>query len=225
LFASTASRRAHKGSGRHDKRGRIREGSTMSATSEQLRPVATSVATSPAGRPLRLHHHAFVTRDQEANRQLLEDVLGIPLAATWCEETFNPRMNREVQFCHTFYEMADGGALAFFQFADPELYELAKYQAPEVDNFDHCGFLVEKADFERMAASLKASGLPYRERNHGYCRSLYCKTPDGLNLEFVYDAPNAEELGAIRRADAHSELKRWLAGDHRSNNDWRDQKF
>ena len=50
----------------------------MSAATDQLAPTARPVIDPP----LRLHHHAFVTRDQEANRQLLEDILGIPLAAT-----------------------------------------------------------------------------------------------------------------------------------------------
>ena len=31
--------------------------------------------------PERLHHHAYVVRDQEANRRFLEDLLGIPLVA------------------------------------------------------------------------------------------------------------------------------------------------
>jgi len=34
--------------------------------------------------PLRLHHNAFVVKDHEANRRFLEDLLGIPLVATWC---------------------------------------------------------------------------------------------------------------------------------------------
>ena len=33
--------------------------------------------------PLRLHHNAYVVKDQEANRRFLEDLLGIPLVATW----------------------------------------------------------------------------------------------------------------------------------------------
>ena len=35
--------------------------------------------------PERLHHFGFVVKDQEVNRQFFEDVLGIPLVATWCE--------------------------------------------------------------------------------------------------------------------------------------------
>ncbi|HTI81846.1 MAG TPA: VOC family protein, partial [Acetobacteraceae bacterium] len=68
--------------------------------------------------PLRLHHHAYAVKDQEANRRFFEDILGIPLVATWCERTFRPEVGREVDYCHTFYEVGDGGALAFFQFAD-----------------------------------------------------------------------------------------------------------
>ena len=36
--------------------------------------------------PLRLHHNAYVVKDHEANRRFLEDLLGIPLIATWCED-------------------------------------------------------------------------------------------------------------------------------------------
>ena len=38
--------------------------------------------------PLRLHHNAYVVKDHEANRRFLEDLLGIPLVATWCERTW-----------------------------------------------------------------------------------------------------------------------------------------
>ena len=40
--------------------------------------------------PERLHHYAFVVKDQEANRRFFEDVLGIPLVATWCEKGHHP---------------------------------------------------------------------------------------------------------------------------------------
>src|SRR6266404_6430162 len=80
--------------------------------------------------PLRLHHHAYVVKDHEANRRFLEDLLGIPLVATWCEKNFRSDLGREVEFCHTFFGLADGSALAFFQFADPEMYELTQAKAP-----------------------------------------------------------------------------------------------
>ena len=53
--------------------------------------------------PTRLHHSARVIRDQESNRRLVEDVLGIPLAATWIEvvpDYQDPA--KRVVMCHTF---------------------------------------------------------------------------------------------------------------------------
>lgn len=78
--------------------------------------------------PLRLHHYAWVTKDHEANRKFFEEVLGMPLVATWCDRAYNAEVGRELDYCHTFYGLADGGALAFFQFADPQLYGLFKAQ-------------------------------------------------------------------------------------------------
>ena len=56
---------------------------------------------------------------------------------------------------------------------------------------------------------------------HGYCRSVYVADPNGLILEFTLDHPKADEISRDRRADAHKELKRWLAGNHTSNNTYR----
>ncbi|MND02222.1 hypothetical protein D3C83_215180 [compost metagenome] len=43
-------------------------------------------------------------------------------------------------------------------------------------------------------------------------------TPDGLKLELTLDPDNVAEIAQKRRADAHSELERWLAGDRTPNN-------
>jgi hypothetical protein len=56
---------------------------------------------------------------------------------------------------------------------------------------------------------------------HGYCRSLYVVDPDEMIVEFTCDAEHADQINAVRLKDAHSELQRWLAGDHRPNNDVR----
>jgi len=170
--------------------------------------------------PQRLHHHAFAVKDQEVNRRFIEDVLGIPLVATWCERTFRPELGREVDYCHTFFELADGSALAFFQYADDEMWEMNRALFHESGGGAwHVAFKVTKATFDELVRRLDAVAEPYRVTDHGYCLSMYVKTPDGLRLEFTVDAPNAAALAAMRRADAHSELARWLAGDRRINND------
>jgi catechol 2,3-dioxygenase-like lactoylglutathione lyase family enzyme len=51
----------------------------------------------------RLHHHAFVVRDQEATRRFYEDVVGLPLVTTWCEE--EDFGDGPTAYCHTFYQL------------------------------------------------------------------------------------------------------------------------
>ncbi len=172
--------------------------------------------------PSRLHHNAYVVKDHEVNRRFFEDLLGIPLVATWCEKSHSAELGREVDFCHTFFGMADGGALAFFQFADPELYQLTQAEKPaKVGRYDHIAFKAEPETYEELKQRLEAAGEQYRESNHGYCKSIYVQSPDGLIVEFTQDPDDVAEIDAIRRADAHSELARWLSGDRRTNNELR----
>ena len=124
--------------------------------------------------PSRLHHNAYVVKDHEANRRFFEDLLGIPLVATWCEKNFSAEIGREVEFCHTFFGMADGGAFAFFQFADPELYEMTQAEKPaKIGRYDHIAFKAEPDTYEELKRRLEAAGEKYRESNHGYCKSIY----------------------------------------------------
>ena len=114
--------------------------------------------------PLRLHHQAFAVEDQERTRQFMEDVLGIPLVATWCEKVFRPEVGREVEYCHTFYELADGGAIAFFQYADRECYDLNKLQPAKRGDAGalHSAFAVTRATQDELRERLKRAGIEYR---------------------------------------------------------------
>ncbi len=169
----------------------------------------------------RLHHTAYVTKDLEKTRAFYEDVLGFPLMATYCEK--DELFGKERTYCHVFFELADGSALAFFQFADPDDQAQFGPEMPE-SPFHHIALHVDEdgqADLERR---IKAAGIEFPNTytlEHGYCRSVYVKDPNNMILEFTYDAPQAEPLDAGRRASAHADLKRWLAGDHRNNNPFR----
>jgi catechol 2,3-dioxygenase-like lactoylglutathione lyase family enzyme len=174
-----------------------------------------------ASLPMRLHHYAFVVEDQETNRRFFEDVLGLPLVATWCEKSYLADFGREVEYCHTFFGLSDGGALAFFQFDSPEIYEKVRNVDAEVPRFRHIALKVDGETFDAIGGRLRAADLPARQVDHGYCKSLYCTSPDGLIVEFTMDPPDVERIVEMRRADAHSELERWLAGDRHANNDVR----
>ena len=165
----------------------------------------------------RLHHHAYVVDDQEATRAFYEDLLGFPLVATWCEvETVR---GKERTYCHTFFELEDGSALAFFQFLDSD--DQAEMKLDSRSSLNHVALSSTLADQERLRSSLDAAGVGHRTTDHGYCVSLYVTDPDGLTVEFTTDPENVAEINEWQRSHAHSELQRWLAGDHAPNNQLR----
>ena len=178
-------------------------------------------AQSPSVR--RLHHTAYVSTNLEKTRQFYEELIGLPLAATWCE---SDELFGEVRtFCHVFFELADGSALAFFQFASPRDQELFGPKMSPTP-FHHIALLVDAKTQEEVAARLKDAGIRDPDTytlDHGFCRSLYVKDPDGMLVELTCDAPEAlrEDVAQARREKAHRELARWLAGDHTSNNTYR----
>ncbi len=171
--------------------------------------------------PSRLHHTAYVTKDMEATRKFYEDVIGLPLVATWSES--DELFGAVRTYCHCFFGLGDGGALAFFQFEKPEDQAQFGPQMP-FSPFHHIALNVDAETQKGIEERLKAAG--YTEPGsfvleHGYCRSVYATDPNGMIVEFTLDAPKAGEINATRRGQAHEELKKWLAGDHTSNNTYR----
>ncbi len=43
------------------------------------------MAANAKNLPARLHHTAYVSKNLEATRKFYEDIIGLPLLATWCE--------------------------------------------------------------------------------------------------------------------------------------------
>lgn len=176
--------------------------------------------------PLRLHHRAIVVRDQGATRHFMEDILGMPLVATWIESTRMPEADEPISYCHTFFALADGSAIAFFQFDNLDYEQrVLPTVGPEIARFDHIAIKSTRATVDEVGQRLDAAGYPYIKKNHGYCKSIYVKTPDGLYLEFAEDPPDADELGAKAMATAHADLERWLAGGREPNNPYRTRDF
>jgi glyoxylase I family protein len=161
-------------------------------------------------RPRRLHHAAWATRNQEATRQFYEDVVGLPMTACWSEKTPTGR-----EYCHTFFEIGDGGAVVFFQWADQDENRI------ELKSPGHLALECDAVTQQRIKGSLEAAGYETELKDHGYCVSLYVFDPNNLRVEFTIDHPDVVQINTDYQSDAHGNLKRWLSGDHQVNNDIR----
>ncbi len=168
--------------------------------------------------PLRMHHHAFVVADQERTRHFYEDIIGLPLRATWIEtEHFQ---GETLVFSHTFYGLADGSALAFFNFADKDIQ--ARFNVgPQKNLCYHIALAVDADTQQQIIDRCNAAGIKPMVLDHGYCKSVYVTDPDGLQVEFTLDAPNVEAINEYQQRIAHDSLKAWQAGDTRPNNNVR----
>ncbi|CAN5612356.1 hypothetical protein BH09PSE5_BH09PSE5_25700 [soil metagenome] len=196
----------------------------MQATTKDI---ATATATPLRQLPLRLHHRAIVVRDMEATRHFMEDILGLPLVAAWCETTPMMDSDKPIDYVHAFFALADGSAIAFFQFADKG-YEARAIRTdhPEIERFDHLALKSTRATVDEVIERATKWNIPYRITNHGYCKSVYVTSPDGMYLEFAEDPPYADEIERTARENAHANLSRWLAGDHQTtNNPYRERDF
>ena len=176
-----------------------------------------------AARPTRLHHTAYVTKDMRATCAFYEELIGLPLTATWCES--DELFGKLRTYCHCFFGLEDGSALAFFQFAEPgDQAEFGPAMPPSP--FHHIALQVDAATQEAVAQRLTTAGYAHPRTyvlEHGYCRSLYVEDPNGMIVELTCDAPAAvtAEVVDAKQRDAHATLERWLAGDHTSNNLYR----
>jgi glyoxylase I family protein len=168
--------------------------------------------------PLRMHHHAFVVADQERTRHFYEDILGLPLVATWVEHTVFK--GEEMIFSHAFYGLADGSALAFFNFADPQI-QSRMHVGPQQNLCYHIALAVDEETQSTIEARCRQAGLEPVLLEHGYCRSLYVTDPDGLQVEFTVDPPDVADIVAMQRRIARKSLDAWVSGDTRPNNDIR----
>lgn len=106
--------------------------------------------------------------------------------------------------------MADGGALAFFQFADPDIHKLCIAERPAaVGSFDHVAFKVDQGTYDEIIGRLRRANQPFRENDHGYCKSVYATSPDGLIVEFTVDRRMPRRS---KQRDAPMRTPNWPAG-------------
>lgn len=127
----------------------------------------------------KLHHAAFRCSDSETTRRFYEDFLGLPLACAL--DLGETATGRRTQVLHSFYEMADGSFIAFFE--TPDL----PFKFKQQHDFDlHIALEVDEVHLELMLARGKSLGIETRGiSQHHFIRSAYFRDPDGYVVELA----------------------------------------
>jgi glyoxylase I family protein len=154
----------------------------------------------------RLHHHAYACWDSEETRHFYEDILGMPLIATVMLE--DPLRRDGSMYCHTFFQIADGNVLAFFEHTS--LFHPKDFTARS-GILCHVALEVEgNATVRQFKRKLDAAGMANVLMDHGVSHSLRFNDPNGLILEFTANVLPSLEYERPSRAPAHSVLHQWL---------------
>ena len=163
-----------------------------------------------------MHHHACACWDSEGTRHFCEDILGMPLIAAVVLE--DPLREVASRYCYTFFEITDGGALAFFEHVS--LVHPKRFTARGSSH--HCVALEVEGDamVRQLKGKLDAAGVAWRVLvDQGVCISLRFNDPNGLVPECTPNIPPSLEYERTSRRSAHSILERWL---HYRQIWWRD---
>ena len=150
-----------------------------------------------------LHHAAYRCRDSEETRRFYEDFLGLPLAGTLeIEET---KTGRKTQVLHTFYRMADGSYLAFFE--DPE----TPFDFKQQRDFDlHIALEVDEPTLNGMFERGRQQGVHTRGIvDHEFIHSIYFRDPNGYVIELTSKSPEHDALMNPGSNGAREKLDRW----------------
>ena len=146
-----------------------------------------------------LHHNAYRCRDSEETRQWYEEFLGVPLVSA-----FEIAGGKAL---HTFFQMQDGSCLAFFEVPGQA------FDFKTQDGLDlHIALGVDDDVFDRMLAKGKAEGIEVRGPvDHGFCRSIYFRDPNGYIVELTADTGTHPEIMDPAQSKPHEALARWQA--------------
>jgi len=142
-----------------------------------------------------LHHNAYRCRDSEQTRRFYEGFLGLPLHHAF--EIRSTVTGRETRVLHSFYRMADGSFLAFFEAPD------RPFEFKDQHDFDlHIALSVDDATLARMFERGRAEGIETRGiSDHGFCRSIYFRDPNGYVIELAAPTGSGDgDPGAARAA-------------------------
>ncbi|HEY4668903.1 MAG TPA: VOC family protein [Tepidiformaceae bacterium] len=136
-----------------------------------------------------VHHLALVSRDLKATHEFYTNTMNMRLTCAIHVPPFP-----EDEAMHLFYDMGGGNQLAFFWFKNaPEPVVQQAHPASPADvsatgSMHHLAFSVDTED-EILAFRdhLKSKGVKVTPLiDHEFCKSIYFKDPDGMQLEVSY---------------------------------------
>lgn len=150
-----------------------------------------------------LHHAAYRCRDSEETRAFYEDFLGLPLVDAF--EISTTKSGRPAKVLHSFFEMADGSCLAFFEEPD----EPFDFKAQR--DFDlHIALTVDENTLHEAFKRGQASEVETRGvSDHGFIHSIYFRDPNGYVIELAAPVGQGENRSLEK---ARAALDGWQRG-------------
>ena len=152
----------------------------------------------------KLHHSAYRCRDSEQTRRFYEDFLGLPLVCAL--EIGLTKTDRPVDVLHTFYRLADGSHLAFFD--APEM----PFEFKAQHDFDlHIALEVSASELPLMRDKGRAHGIETRGiADHEAMTSIYFRDPNGYVVELCAKDESHDTRMDPRHNGTREIMQRWL---------------
>jgi len=133
--------------------------------------------------PQMLHHVAYITYDSEATAEFYTKIMGMPLVNVVMDDHL-PSTGDSTPYFHTFFRMADGSTLAFFE--SPGLPATPEVPTPAFKNFNHIALEVpSRADVDHWREWLEINGVEVRAVDHDIIYSIYFSDPNDVRLEIT----------------------------------------
>ena len=162
-------------------------------------------ATTRPTRPGMLSHVAYITHDTAATVAFYTEVLGMELVNAVLDDKI-PSTGDPVPYFHSFFRMADGSTVAFFE--APELPPLLPPPHAAYDVFQHLAMQVSSTEeVDRWHAWLVEAGIDVLGPvDHKIIYSIYFHDPNGLRLEITTPI---DPTWNDRSEAAHASLAEW----------------
>lgn len=136
------------------------------------------------GPPAMLSHVAMITRDTAATADFYTRIMGMELVNAVLDDAI-PSTGEPIPYFHSFFRMADGSTIAFFE--APELPPLEAPPHPAYDTFQHLALQVgSTAEVDRWHQWLGEHGMEVLGPvDHKIIYSIYFHDPNGVRLEIT----------------------------------------